>query len=184
MSRASQTIRTIVAAAAVCAVPLTVSGAARQDKYSLTVPNGPAFSEVRGYESWEVVAVSYPQENNTPQLKIILGNPTMIAAYKAGVHESGKAFPNGSKIVKLVYSPKPNPAAPYTVAVPDKLLAVAFIEKDSAKFADSNGWGYGEFGYDPATDTFKAGVEGHTCGAACHQAAKATGFIFTAYAKR
>jgi hypothetical protein len=183
MSRASRVVRSVAVASAVLAVPLTVSGAA-QDKYSLTVPNGPAFSEIRGYEEWPVVAVSYPQENGMPQLKIILANPTMIAAYKAGVHESGKAFPQGSKIVKLVYSPKPNPAAPYTVAVPDKLLAVAFIEKDNARFADTGGWGYGEFGYDPASDTFKAGVEGHNCGAACHQGAKPTDFIFTAYPKR
>src|SRR3954462_2057575 len=95
---------TFAVAAAVCAVPLTGMGAA-QDKYSLTVPNGPAFSEIRGYEEWPGVAVSYPQENNMPQLKIILGNPAMVAAYKAGAGANGKAFPNGSKIVKLVYSP-------------------------------------------------------------------------------
>jgi hypothetical protein len=29
-----------------------------QDKYSVQVPNGLAFSEFRGYESWQVVSVS------------------------------------------------------------------------------------------------------------------------------
>ena len=66
----------------------------------------------------------------------------------------------------------------------DTLEAVAFIEKDSKRFADTNGWGYGAFGYDVASDTFKAAVEGHNCGAACHQAAKATDFIFCDYSKR
>jgi hypothetical protein len=172
---------------AIGAAALTVLGGAAfsaQDKFSLTVPNGPAFSEIRGYEDWPVVAVSRPVEDGTPQFKIILANPTMIAAYRAGIPGNGKPFPDGSKIVKLVYSPKLNPKAPYPVDVPDALLAVAFIEKDSKRFADTSGWGYGEFGYDPAADTFKAGVEGHNCGAACHQAAKATDYMCTAYSKR
>lgn len=173
---------------AIGAVALTALGgaafSAQQDKYSLTVPNGPAFSEIRGYEDWAVVAVSRPMENGTPQLKIILANPAMIAAYRAGIPGNGKPFPDGAKVVKLVYSPKLNPEAPYQVDVPDTLLAVAFIEKDGKRFSDTNGWGYGEFGYEPATDTFKAGVVGHNCGAACHQAAKAHDYIFTAYSKR
>ena len=31
---------------------------AAQDKYTLRVPNGLAFSDFRGYENWQVVAVS------------------------------------------------------------------------------------------------------------------------------
>ena len=31
---------------------------AAQDKYTLQVPNGLAFSEFRGYEDWQVVSVS------------------------------------------------------------------------------------------------------------------------------
>ncbi len=158
--------------------------AAQQDKYSLKVPNGPAFSDIRGYEDWSVVATSRPTENGGVQLKIILANPAMIAAYRAGIPGNGKPFPDGAKVVKLVYASKQNPVAMYPVEVPDKLMAVAFIEKDSKQFADTQGWGYGEFNYDSAADSFKAGVEGHACGNACHQAAKATDFIFTAYAKR
>ncbi len=29
-----------------------------QDKYTLKVPNGLAFSEFRGYEAWQVVSIS------------------------------------------------------------------------------------------------------------------------------
>lgn len=172
---------------AISAVALAVLGGtafSAQDKYSLKVPKGPAFSEIRGYEDWSVVSVSRPQENGEIQLKIILADPTMIAAYKAGIPGNGKPFPEGSKIVKLVYKPKLNPQAPYPVDVPDTLEAVAFIEKDSKRFADTRGWGYGEFAYDPATATFKPGVEGHDCGAACHEAAKTNDYIFTAYSKR
>ena len=174
-------------AIAISAVALAVLGGtafSAQDKYALKVPDGPAFSEIRGYEGWSVVATSRPTEDGSTQLKIILGNPAMIAAYRAGIPGNGKPFPDGAKIVKLVYKPKQNAVAPYPVEVPDTLLAVAFIEKDGKRFADTNGWGFGEFAYDPANDAFKPGVQGHNCGAACHQAAKATDFIFTAYAKR
>ena len=174
----------VIAISAVAFAVLGGTAYSAQDKFTLTVPNGPGFSEIRGYEDWPVVAVSRPQENGEIQLKIILGNPTMMAAYRSGIPGNGKPFPDGSKVVKLVYKPKLNPKAPYPVDVPDVLEAVAFIEKDSKRFADTNGWGYGAFGYDTASDTFKAAVEGHNCGAACHQAAKATDFIFTAYAKR
>ena len=68
-----------------------------QDKYTLQVPNGLAFSDFRGYEHWEVVAVS--QTENL--LKVMVANPVMIDAYRAGVPGNGKPFPDGSKIAKI-----------------------------------------------------------------------------------
>jgi hypothetical protein len=32
-----------------------------QDKYALQVPDGLAFSEFRGYETWQVVSISHPE---------------------------------------------------------------------------------------------------------------------------
>ena len=43
---------------AVMAAVLASMALAAQDKYSLKVPNGLAFSEFRGYENWQDVAVS------------------------------------------------------------------------------------------------------------------------------
>ena len=45
----------------IIAVVLAVFGGraiSAQDKYTVQVPNGLAFSEFRGYEDWQVVAVS------------------------------------------------------------------------------------------------------------------------------
>ena len=36
---------------------------AAQDKYTLQVPNGLKFSDFRGYENWQVVAVSQTDES-------------------------------------------------------------------------------------------------------------------------
>ena len=70
---------------------------AAQDKYTLKVPNGLAFSEFRGYETWQVVSIS----QDGPLMAAILGNPVMIKAYQAGVPGNGKPFPEGSKIAKI-----------------------------------------------------------------------------------
>jgi hypothetical protein len=64
--------------------------------------------------------------------------------------------------------------------------------KDSKRFADSGGWGYGLFEYDAATDTFAPGDETSTppqshdakCGFACHTIVQAKDYVFTAYPKR
>ena len=52
-----------------------------QDKYTVQVPNGLAFSEFRGYEDWPVIAIS----ENGGKIAVIVGNPVMIDAYKEGV---------------------------------------------------------------------------------------------------
>ena len=71
---------------------------AAQDKYTLRVPNGLAFSDFRGYENWQVVAVSQTED----LLKVMVANPTMIDAYRAGIPGNGKPFPDGSKIAKKI----------------------------------------------------------------------------------
>jgi hypothetical protein len=88
------------------AVALSVVGAiawSTQDKCSLRVPHGLAFSEFRGYENWQVVAVSQTKD----LLKAMVANPTMIDAYRAGIPGNGKPFPDGSKIANIGWKPKP-----------------------------------------------------------------------------
>jgi len=169
---------------AIIAVVLAVlSGVAisAQDKYTLQVPNGLAFSDFRGYENWQFVSMSQTED----RLKVIVANPTMIAAYKAGVPGNGKPFPDGSKIAKIQWKPKKSTEAPFSVNVPDTLADLFFIEKDSKRFPDSGGWGYAQFDYDAKSDTF-APNEGGTpnCGHACHTKVKAKDYIFHPYQKR
>src|SRR5208337_3517261 len=88
-----------------------------QDRYTLRVPDGLAFSEFRGYDTWQDVAVSETQG----AVKAILGNPAMIRAYKAGIPGNGKSFPEGVKIVKIEWVKKKSTVSPYFVEVPDTL---------------------------------------------------------------
>src|SRR3954471_6253352 len=88
-----------------------------QDKYAVKVPNGLQFSDFTGYEDWQVVAVSQTDD----LLKAMVANPTMIAAYKAGIPGNGKPFPDGSKIAKIEWKPKKSVEAPFSVRIPDVL---------------------------------------------------------------
>src|SRR6476661_7374795 len=150
------------------------------DKYALTSPGGIAFSDFRGYEDWSVVSSARTDE----VLKVIVANPTMIDAYKAGVPGNGQPFPEGSKIVKLQWKPKKSTEAPFDVDVPDVFAQAFVIEKDSARFPKTGGWGYALFDYDAKSDTSTADAATSDCGHACHVAVKSKDYIFHPYQKR
>jgi hypothetical protein len=153
-----------------------------QDKYTLQVPNGLAFSEFKGYEDWQVVAVSKPEENQI--VDVILANPKMIKAYRAGVPGNGKPFPDGSKTAKIHWKPKKSEEAPAPTTVPGPLHDVDFMVRDSKRFPDSGNWGYAQFNYDAASDTFAPEGNDAKCGAACHTIVAAKDYVFTDYGHR
>jgi hypothetical protein len=161
---------------------------AAQDRYTVKVPQGLAFSEFRGYEGWQPIAISH----NGAMLALIVGNPVMIAAYKAGIPGNGKPFPDGAKMAKIHWNAVKNETAPGPPTVPGALHDTDFMVKDSTRFADSGGWGYAEFEYDVTSDTFKPGTstdqppQGNDakCGFACHTVAKNRDYVFTQYAQR
>jgi hypothetical protein len=170
------------------------SGQDKQDKYTLQIPGGLAFSEVKGYEQWQVVGPSLTEAANV--IRVILANPAMIQAYQQGVPGNGKPFPDGSRIVKIEWRPKKLTDPPFSASTPDtvpgELAQVEFIVKDSKRFPDTHGWGYAMFDYDAASGTFAPATlaskppVGHDakCGAACHELAASKDYIFTAYPKR
>src|SRR5881275_2417742 len=75
-----------------------------EDKYTVKVPGGLAFSEFRGYEAWQAISMS----KNETAVAVIMGNPLMIEAYKAGIPGNGKPVPDGAKMAKVHWTPKKN----------------------------------------------------------------------------
>jgi hypothetical protein len=158
-----------------------------QDKYTLKVPGGLAFAEFRGYESWETVSISRTDK----LIAVILANPVMINAYKAGLPGNGKPFPDGAKMAKIHWNPKKNEFFP-NATIPGTQHDVDFMVKDSKRFADGGGWGYAVFRYDAASDTFTPGTAADQppqandakCGVACHTIVKTRDYVFTDYGKR
>jgi hypothetical protein len=152
-----------------------------KDKYSLVSPGGIAFSDFRGYEDWADVSSAHTDE----RLKVIVGNPTMVKAFKAGIPLNGQPFPDGSMIVKLQWTPKKSTEAPFVVDVPDVFKEAFVMEKDSKRFSKSGGWGYAVFNYDAASDKFAPDPKSPSdCGYACHTPVKAKDYIFHPYQKR
>jgi hypothetical protein len=180
-------IRTAVAIAVLPSVLVGMALAA-QDRYSVQVPGGLAFSEFRGYEDWQIIALSH----NGDKVAIILGNPAMIEAYKAGISGNGKPFPDGARMAKIHWNAKKADDQPGEPTVPGVLHDTDFMVKDSKRFGDSGGWGWAAFEYDAASDTFRPGDTSDSppqehdakCGFACHTIVAAKDYVFTAYPKR
>jgi hypothetical protein len=178
---------TVGVSAAVWLAVLAGAAISAQDKYTVRVPGGLAFSEFRGYEAWQVISMSRGEK----VVAVILGNPEMIAAYEAGIPANGKPVPDGARMAKVHWIPKPNAFFP-DATVPGTLLNVDLMVKDSKRFGDVGGWGYAVFDYNPQTKTFSPGTtagkppQGNDarCGVACHTVAKATDYVFTEYGKR
>jgi len=172
---------------AVALAVLAGTAISAQDRYTVKVPNGLAFSEFKGYQTWEVVAVSQTGET----IEVILANPVMINAYKAGAPGNGKPFPDGAKMAKIHWNPKKLETFP-AATVPGTQHDVDFMVKDSKRFADSGGWGWAVFDYDAASDTFTPGTlagkppQGNDakCGFACHTMVKTRDYVFTEYGHR
>ena len=185
---------TIIALALAVLGGRSSSAQEKQDKYTLQVPGGLAFSEIKGYEQWQLVGPSLTEAANV--IRVIVANPVMIKAYEEGIPGNGKPFPDGSKIVKLEWRPKKITDPPFSSSTPDTvagdLVEVEFIVKDSKKFSDAHGWGFAMFDYDAASGTFAPATsaskppQGHDakCGTACHTLAASKDYIFTAYSKR
>src|SRR5262245_52022270 len=169
--------------------------AAQQDRFTLKAPSGISFSEFKGYDAWQMVGSSLADggdgcgTSKEGCIKSILANPAMIRAYNEGFPTNGKPVPDGAAVVKIEWLKVRDTRAPYAVTIPGNHTEVAFMLKDSKRFADTNGWGYATFQYDAATETYKPKPGdanfGRTNCHGCHTAgAKTTDFVYTRFAKR
>jgi hypothetical protein len=172
---------TLVAAAVAVLAVVFATLVYAQDKYLLISPSGIAFSDFRGYEDWADVSSARTDQ----VLKVIVANPAMIRAFKAGVPGGGRTFPEGSKIVKLQWTQKKSTEAPFAVDVPDTFAQAFVMEKESKRFPKTGGWGYAVFNYDAASGKYSADPKSPSdCGNTCHLAVKAKDYIFHPYEKR
>lgn len=132
--------------------------------YGVTIPEG--------YRDWKFVA---PAQEAPPldELRAVLGNDIAIEAYRKGA----LPFPDGSILVKLAYKRKQSTEfAPATV--PGAPTTVQVMVKDSKKYPDSHGWGFGRFINGKPVDQ----KQHETC-LACHEGNVVDhDYVFTRYA--
>jgi hypothetical protein len=115
----------------------------------------------------------------------------MIQAYKAGFPGNGKPFPDGSKMAKIHWDTKKSEAL-LGATVPATLHDVDFMVKDSKRFKDRGGWGWGAFRYDTAAHKFTPATtadkppQGNDakCGLGCYTIVEKRDYVFTDYQNR
>jgi hypothetical protein len=186
-----------VLAGALAVASVVLVGQSPDARYSLAAPTGIGFSEFEGYESWQVIGASQPDNaggcGTSPEpgcIKALLGNPEMIDAYEAGFPANGKPVPDGAKMAKVEWKKRHSdgpPVSAYPVTLPGALVEVSFMMKDSRRFPATDGWGYATFKHDTVSGAWKSYGEGpayaNTCHA-CHTVVKPSDFVFSRYAKR
>ncbi len=132
--------------------------------YGVTLPEG--------YRDWKFIA---PAQEAPPldELRAVLANDVAVEAYKEGV----LPFPDGSVLVKLAYKRQQSTEFP-PATVPGAPTTVQVMVKDSKKFPDSHGWGFGRFVNGKPVDV----AQHETC-LACHVGnVKDHDYVFTRYA--
>ena len=116
------------------------------DRFTLKSANGIAFSEFRGYDAWQLIATSQPDNasgcgtSKVGCMKAILGNPAMIQAYRDGIPANGHAVPDGAVLAKIEWLQNRD-EKPYGVTVPGTQTEMSFMVKDSKRFPNTDGWG-------------------------------------------
>ena len=138
--------------------------AAASPIYGVSIPDG--------YRRWELVAPAH-ETDPLDELRAVLGNAPAMAADR----EATLPFPDGAIFVKLawrhVQSKEFAPAF-----VPGGATTVQVMVKDSKRYADTGGWGFGRFvGGKPADE-----AQHQTC-FACHAAnVRGHDLVFTRFA--
>lgn len=132
--------------------------------YGVTIPDG--------YRQWELIA---PALEAAPlsEIRAVLGNRIAVDAYTKG----SLPFPDGTILVKLAWKQKQSPEFEPAI-VPGDSTTVQIMVKDSKKYADTGGWGFGRFINGEPVDE----AQHRTC-FACHQArVKNRDYVFTKFA--
>ncbi|MBB4440748.1 MULTISPECIES: cytochrome P460 family protein [Rhizobium] len=98
-----------------------------------------------GYRDWRVITIAHEAGNNN-DIRAILGNDIAVKAFREGT----RPFPDGAAIARLAYVYQSSPENDAVFPAPQSFVAgdptnVQISVKDSKKYADSGGWGYGQF---------------------------------------
>ena len=99
MKRIQRLVVVITALALAVLGGTTTSAQDKQDKYTLKVPGGLAFSEFKGYEDWQAVGPSQTDAANV--IRLIVANPVMIDAYRGVFPAMARPSPTAPGLRRL-----------------------------------------------------------------------------------
>lgn len=167
--------RLLVAMAAAAGLVASTALASRQadEKSPVYVTSIPA-----GYRDWRLISVAR-EEGTLDDIRAILGNEKAIKSYRVGT----LPFPDGTIIARIAWSYDSSEENNKVFGQAQSFVAghpkngVQFMVKDSRKYSQTGGWGFGHF--DEGKSANEAVLK--TC-LPCHQAVAARDLVFTRYA--
>ena len=91
------------------------------------------------YRDWRALSVSHRLDKKL--VRVILGNHTAIIAARSG---KTNPWPDGTIFAKVGWKEKTHPNWPQAV-VPGEFASAEAMVKDSKKYAETGGWGFGHW---------------------------------------
>ncbi len=122
------------------------------------------------YLDWRLLSVSHRNDKKT--LRAILGNDIAIKAAREGKIAT---WPDGTLIAKVVWKERTHPNWAAAI-IPGKFVTAEAMVKDSKKYANTGGWGFGHW-VDGALKMHSA-EKTKTC-FGCHSPMKANDYVYT-----
>jgi hypothetical protein len=123
-----------------------------------------------GHRQWELISIS--EDTDKEQLKGIHGNAVAMKAYR----DKTLPFPDGSVLVKLTWKREHFEKSDHVFTTGASTMVQVMV-KDSKRYAESGGWGFGRFIDGKAVDE----AQHKTC-FTCHSSnasVKEHDFVFT-----
>ena len=122
------------------------------------------------YKDWRVLGVSHRLDKKF--VRAILGNQTAITAARSG---KTIPYPDGTVLAKLSWKEQIHPNWPQAV-VPGEFVGAEAMIKDSKKFPETGGWGFGH--WEGKTLVMNDKEKSATC-FACHTPMKDHDYVYT-----
>jgi hypothetical protein len=132
-------------------------------------PNGIAF--LPDYKNWKAISSTERADTNT--LKMILGNDVAIQAI---AQRRTNPWPNGTALAKVSWMRQLDPSG---VIRTGKFEQVAFMIKDSEKYASTAGWGWAQWMGTELEPFGRDAGFAREC-VACHAPLRRNDYVFTA----
>lgn len=133
------------------------------------------------YRDWKLVSVAQENGQNN-DIRAIVGNAIAIEAFRNNV----RPFPDGSVIVRLAWRYQSSPRNDAVFPAPQSFVAgpatnVQISVKDSRRFAETAGWGYGQFEGGKPTRTPGLAKACYACHAKLQTLTPGADYVFTDY---
>lgn len=165
-------MQTLIKLLLTCFLLFTIGNASATQLQKIISPAPNGIEIPANYKNWKMIGVAHRLDKHS--LRIVLGNPTAIAAVN---NHQTNPWPDGAILAKLVWKETDHPAFP-AAKVPGAFEHAEFMIKDQQKYKSTAGWGFARWlGLDQKPYGEKVGFD-QEC-VSCHAIVKDKDHVFT-----